>query len=65
MGLFDVYVPEGIIYSNRNEGGRLPKNEEIIEKIREYLERPDGPSLGGQGAPKDLPGRGIAETGCT
>jgi hypothetical protein len=65
MGLFDVCVPEGIIYSNRNEGGRLPKNEEIIEKIWEYLERPDRRSLGGEGAPKDVPERGIAERGCT
>jgi predicted Rdx family selenoprotein len=64
-GLFDVYVADGMIYSNRSAGGRLPENEEIIEKIRKYLERPDRPSMGDQGAPKDVPDRVIAESGCT
>ena len=64
-GLFEVYVADGMIYSNRSAGGRLPENEEIIEKIREYLERPDRPSLGGQGAPRDVPGRGTTESWCT
>jgi predicted Rdx family selenoprotein len=43
-GLFDVYADEGIIYSNRTEGGRLPRNEEVIEKLRKYQERARQPA---------------------
>jgi hypothetical protein len=34
VGIFDVYVDEWVVYSNRREGGRLPKNEEVIRRIR-------------------------------
>jgi len=39
LGIFDVYVEEGIIYSNRRAGGRLPGSDEIIQRLREYQER--------------------------
>jgi predicted Rdx family selenoprotein len=39
VGIFDVYVDEWVVYSNRREGGRLPKNEEVIQRIRDYQGR--------------------------
>ena len=45
--MFDVYVDESVIYSNRREGGRLPKNDEIIQRIRDYQASP----LRRQGSP--------------
>jgi hypothetical protein len=61
-GLFDVYVDEGIIYSNRSEGGRLPGNDEIIEKLRKYQRSPKGSAGRDRGA---KPGGTAAESGCT
>jgi|GEM_PF-1804719 len=49
-GLFDVYADGGIIYSNRTEGGRLPRNEEIIEKLRGC----------GEPSPKSAPASGCS-----
>jgi predicted Rdx family selenoprotein len=43
MGLFDVYADEFVIYSNRREGGRLPKSEEILQRIRDFLSLPAQP----------------------
>ncbi len=34
-GLFEVHADGRIIYSNLTEGGRLPRKEEIIEKLME------------------------------
>ena len=62
MGLFDVHVDEGIIYSNRSEGGRLPKNEEVIEKLRKYQRGPEGSAVRDREA---KPGGTAAESGCT
>jgi predicted Rdx family selenoprotein len=39
VGMFDVYVDEWVVYSNRREGGRLPKNDEVVRRIRDYQER--------------------------
>ena len=39
VGMFDVYVDEWVVYSNRREGGRLPKNEEVVQRIRDYRGR--------------------------
>ena len=39
VGMFDVYVDEWVVYSNRREGGRLPKNEEVVQRIRDYQGR--------------------------
>jgi hypothetical protein len=44
-GLFEVHADGEIIYSNLAEGGRLPRKEEIIEKLRGCPETPQ------QGAP--------------
>jgi hypothetical protein len=44
VGLFDVYADESVIYSNRREGGRLPKSDEITRRIRAYQSRPAQPS---------------------
>lgn len=60
-GLFDVYVDEGIIYSNRTEGGRLPRHEEVIEKLRTHQERREGRGVSGRGA---KPGGAAPESGC-
>ena len=65
MGLFDVYVDEGIIYSNRIEGGRLPKNEEVIEKLRKYQERREGSAARDREAKLGAPRGTAAESGCT
>ncbi len=43
IGLFDVYVDEAIIYSNRREGGRLPDKDEIVRRIRDYVSRAAAP----------------------
>jgi hypothetical protein len=60
LGLFDVYVEEGVLYSNRREGGRLPTNEEIIERLRKHEERRAGRDPG-----REPSGDAIAEGGCT
>jgi predicted Rdx family selenoprotein len=39
IGVFDVYADEWVIYSNRKEGGRLPKNAEVIQRIRDIQGR--------------------------
>ncbi len=44
--MFDVYLDESVIYSNRREGGRLPKNEEVLERIRDFLSLPAQPKKG-------------------
>ena len=65
VGLFDVYVDDGVIYSNRREGGRLPRNEEIIEKIRKYQARPGQPAARNREAKQDTPGSTVTESGCS
>jgi len=65
VGLFDVYVDDGVIYSNRREGGRLPRNEEIIEKIRKYQARPGRPAARNREAKQDTPGSTVTESGCS
>jgi hypothetical protein len=59
-GLFEVYVPDGVMYSNRSEGGRLPRNEEIIEKLRTHQECRQGSAATGAEAkpPGGAPGSG-------
>ena len=44
--MFDVYVDEWVVYSNRREGGRLPKNEEVVQRIRDFLTLPAQPKKG-------------------
>jgi predicted Rdx family selenoprotein len=39
VGIFDVYVDEWVVYSNRREGGRLPESEEVIQRIGDYQGR--------------------------
>ena len=46
VGIFDVYIDEWVVYSNRRECGRLPKNDEIISKIKDYQTRPTLPTKG-------------------
>jgi predicted Rdx family selenoprotein len=46
IGLFDVYADEFVIYSNRREGGRLPKNQEVLQRIRDFLSLPAQPKKG-------------------
>jgi len=46
IGLFDVYADESVIYSNRREGGRLPKSEEVLQRIRDFLSLPAQPKKG-------------------
>ena len=65
VGLFDVYVDDGVVYSNRREGGRLPRNEEIIEKIRKYQARPDRPSTHDEQTKQEASESAIAGSGCT
>lgn len=48
VGMFDVYADEWVIYSNRREGGRLPQNAEVIQRIRDYQGRA-APSKGSRG----------------
>jgi predicted Rdx family selenoprotein len=49
-----VYVDEAIIYSNRREGGRLPEDDDIVRRIRDYLSRSARPpgEAGGKGRGK-------------
>ncbi|KPK99779.1 MAG: hypothetical protein AMJ91_06330 [candidate division Zixibacteria bacterium SM23_73_3] len=35
-GIFEVSINDQVVYSNFNQCGRLPENEEIFQKIREY-----------------------------
>jgi predicted Rdx family selenoprotein len=65
IGMFDVYVNDRVIYSNRREGGRLPRNEEVLEKIHKYLKRPVRPSARGRQTKQDVPANTIVESGCT
>jgi hypothetical protein len=58
-GLFEVYVDAGTLYSNRIEGGRLPTNEEVIERLRKYQESRQGGEATGAGA-----GSSGTATGC-
>ncbi len=37
VGLFDVYVDEAVVYTNRLEGGRLPQDNEVVRRIRKHL----------------------------
>jgi len=60
-GLFEVDVADGVLYSNRSEGGRLPRNEDIIEKLRRYQERRQGSKAGSAEA---KPGGAGPESGC-
>ena len=55
VGIFDVYVDEWVVYSNRREGGRLPKNEEVIRRIRDYQTEPTLPTQGEQSTNKKAP----------
>jgi len=65
VGLFDVYVDDGVIYSNRREGGRLPQNEEIIEKIRKYQARLGQTAARDPEAKQDASESAITGSGCT
>ena len=55
VGIFDVYVDEWVVYSNRREGGRLPKNEEVIRRIRDYQGRLAVPRKGRMSSSKEAP----------
>jgi len=64
IGLFDVYADESVIYSNRREGGRLPKNQEVLQRIRDFLSLPAQPKKGEaarKGQAKAAPG---SQCGC-
>jgi hypothetical protein len=58
LGVFEVCLGDRLVYTNRMHGGRLPTDEEIIEKIREYQERPrpSARDLGGEGQAANTPG---------
>jgi predicted Rdx family selenoprotein len=56
--MFDIYVDESVIYSNRREGGRLPKTDEIIQRIRDYQAKPARPARGAQSGTKKAPAGG-------
>ena len=58
IGMFDVYVDESVIYSNRWEGGRLPQKDEIIAKIRDYQTRSFLPKKGAQSRTKNATAEG-------
>ena len=70
IGLFDVYVDEWVVYSNRREGGRLPRNDDIIARIKDYQTRPSLPAKGVQsksgnkGAGADQPQSNDTQCGC-
>jgi hypothetical protein len=55
VGIFDVYVDEWVVYSNRREGGRLPKNDEVIQRIRDYQGRLALPTKGRPNPNKGVP----------
>jgi len=55
VGIFDVYVDEWVVYSNRREGGRLPKNEEVVQRIRDYQGRLAVPRKGRSSSSKEAP----------
>lgn len=61
VGLFDVYVDESVIYSNRTEGGRLPEKDEIVQRIRDFLSLHAKPERGQPKAPKP---KGASEGQC-
>ena len=56
--MFDIYVDESVIYSNRREGGRLPKTDEIIQRIRDYQAKPAPPARRAQSGTKKAPAGG-------
>ena len=64
VGLFDIYVDESVIYSNRKEGGRLPKNDEIVQRIRDYQARPAPQTKGRRNPGKEAPAQGSGQCGC-
>ena len=35
-GIFDVAINDQVIYTNLKQCGRLPENEEIFQKVREF-----------------------------
>lgn len=39
-GIFEVAIGGQVLYTNQKECGRLPENEEILQKIREHLGYP-------------------------
>lgn len=53
--MFDVYVDEWVVYSNRREGGRLPQNNEVIQRIRDYQGRPALPTKGRPSPNREAP----------
>jgi predicted Rdx family selenoprotein len=63
VGIFDVYVDESVIYSNRKEGGRLPKNDEIVQRIRDYQARLDVPRKARPNPNKEVPAE-VDKTEC-
>ncbi len=64
VGIFDVYVDESVIYSNRKEGGRLPKNDEIVQRIRDYQARPAPQTKGRRNLGKEAPVQSGGQCGC-
>jgi predicted Rdx family selenoprotein len=44
-----VYLDEAVIYSNRREGGRLPKSEVVLQRIHDLLSLPVQPKKRGTG----------------
>lgn len=63
IGLFDVYLDESVVYSNRREGGRLPESDEVIQRIRDFLSHPAEPARkpGGESQAGAAPG---SQCGC-
>jgi predicted Rdx family selenoprotein len=55
VGIFDVYADEWVVYSNRREGGRLPQNEQVIQRIRDYQARLVVPSKGRSNSNREAP----------
>lgn len=57
-GMFEVAIDSDIIYTNRSECGRLPGNEEILQRIKEYVGNPLQRSLHVNQKEKDKPIQG-------
>lgn len=64
-GIFEVYASKGIIYTNRSECGRLPKNEEIILKLRNHQAHLAVSPAREQQAKQDKSSDGIVGEGCS
>ena len=64
-GIFEVYASKRIIYSNWNECGRLPKNEEIIVKLRNHQALFSVSPAHEQQAEQDKSLDGIVKSGCS